>query len=191
MQNDVSMTSSSCAICGAKVNPDPRTSCYRCTFCGFKQQPATSEASSAPYQALLTSFKDLPALSALQKTPTIALHGLDPAAIGTLPSVGNVAFTALVAETRDNAAIWADMVLPYVPDLSAFFREKFDQLRPGGLLYLSAPVQRPFLRSSPLPGQINFFQPKNIMFLLEQRGFKMAWRKNRLSPTLRIIARRD
>lgn len=83
-----------------------------------------------------------------------------------------------------------DNSLPFQKNLNGYFSEKFQQLEPGELWHLSTPVKRPFQRVSALPGQINFFKAKNIMFLLEQHGFKMAWRKNRFSPTLRIIARR-
>ena len=84
-----------------------------------------------------------------------------------------------------------DCSLPFQKDLNTYFRDKFDQLKAGDLWYLSTPVTRPFQTTSPLVGQINFFHAKNIMFLLEQHGFKMAWRKNRFSTSLKIIARRN
>lgn len=83
-----------------------------------------------------------------------------------------------------------DMTLPFQEDLNHYFHEKFQQLAPGELWHLSIPVKRPFHKIAPLPGQINFFRAKNIMFLLEQHGFKMAWRQNRFASTLRIIAQR-
>ena len=84
-----------------------------------------------------------------------------------------------------------DCSLPFHKDLNAYFRDKFDQLNAGDLWYLSTPVKRPFQTPQVQNGQINFFRAKNIMFLLEQHGFKMAWRKNRFSTNLKIIARRN
>lgn len=83
-----------------------------------------------------------------------------------------------------------DISLPFQENLNDYFSEKFQQLEPGGLWHLSTPVKRPFQNAPPLPGQINFFRAKNIMFLLEQHGFKMVWRQNRFSSTLRITARK-
>ena len=83
-----------------------------------------------------------------------------------------------------------DLSLPFQEDLNGYFREKFQQLKPDDLLHLSVPVKRPFHKCAPLTGQINFFHAKNIMFLLEQHGFKMIWRKNRFSSILKIIARK-
>jgi len=84
-----------------------------------------------------------------------------------------------------------DTSLPFQEDLALFFREKFNLLKPGDTLYLSTPVTRLWRKTSPLAQQINFFHAKNIMFLLEQHGFKMVWRENRFSTTLNIIARRS
>ncbi len=83
-----------------------------------------------------------------------------------------------------------DIFLPFQVDLNDYFREKFQNLKPGDLWHLSTPVRRFYHKTTPLPGQINFFKEKNIMFLLEQYGFKMTWRQNRFSSTLRIIARK-
>lgn len=83
-----------------------------------------------------------------------------------------------------------DMALPFQEDLHDYFHEKFCQMNPGETLHISTPVIGFFQKPVALPGQINFFRAKNIMFLLEQHGFKMAWRKNRFSSMLRIIARR-
>ncbi len=84
-----------------------------------------------------------------------------------------------------------DCSLAFQEDLNTYFKSKFDQLNAGDLWYLSTPVKRPFRTIPPLAGQINFFHAKNIMFLLEQHGFKMAWRKNRFSTSLKIIAQKS
>ncbi len=83
-----------------------------------------------------------------------------------------------------------DMALPCIEDLNGYFHKKFQQLKPGELWELSTPVTRFYHKPAPLPGQINFFRAKNIMFLLEQHGFKMTWRKCRFSPVLRIVAKK-
>ncbi len=84
----------------------------------------------------------------------------------------------------------SNMTLPFQDDLNQYFRQKFQKLAPGETWYISVPVKRPFQKTPPLPGQINYFTSKNIMFLLEQHGFKMTWRQNRFASTLRIIARK-
>lgn len=82
------------------------------------------------------------------------------------------------------------MTLPFAEDLNGYFQEKFHNLKTGELWYLAVPVKRFYHKPPPLPGQVNFFKEKNIMFLLEQHGFKMTWRQNRFAPTLRIIVRK-
>lgn len=93
-------------------------------------------------------------------------------------------------DTNENISEISDMTLPYIEDLNGYFQEKFQQLNRNELWYLSTPVNRIYRKNAPLSGQINFFREKNIMFLLEQHGFKMTWRQNRFSSILRIIARK-
>lgn len=98
---------------------------------------------------------------------------------------------AAVGKWQEAPSSSDDMSLPFQNNLNDYFQEKFQQLKPGELWQLSLPVNRLYYKPAPLPGQINFFRAKNIMFLLEQHGFKMTWRQNRFSSTLRIIARKS
>ena len=91
---------------------------------------------------------------------------------------------------KEHVCELSNMTLPFQDDLNQYFRQKFQKLAPGETWYLSVPVKRVFQKAAPLSGQINFFTSKNIMFLLEQHGFKMTWRQNRFASILRIIARK-
>ncbi|MCK5424257.1 MAG: hypothetical protein KAI89_02715 [Emcibacter sp.] len=95
-----------------------------------------------------------------------------------------------VGTRQENISNTEDTALPFQEDLHDYFHEKFHLMKPGETLHISTPVIRFLQKPVILPGQINFFRAKNIMFLLEQHGFKMAWRKNRFSSILNIIARR-
>ncbi|MBL4802032.1 MAG: hypothetical protein JKY45_09060 [Emcibacter sp.] len=99
-------------------------------------------------------------------------------------------FVSLNKDHRQIDLIWSPMTLPFQEDLNRDLQQKFSQLTSGGLLYLSTPITHYFRNPPPMPGQINFFRSKNIMFLLEQHGFKMTWRQNRFSSILRIVARK-
>ncbi len=90
----------------------------------------------------------------------------------------------------ENISEISDMTLPYIEDLNGYFQEKFAQLKTNNQWYLSTPVNRFYHKPTALPGQINFFNEKNIMFLLEQHGFKMSWRHNRFASILKLIVRK-
>lgn len=186
------MASVNCPVCGAKIRLMESPQNYHCDFCHFTRRPAL-EIYHPQYTLLQQSFKDLPQL--LKLKPLTLLHLDDTYGNDISCEIENFSYPVKIVPLKDCSrnidAIWSDMTLPFIEDLSGFLSQKFKQLNSGGLLYLSLPVKRPFRSVPPLPGQINYFMPKNIMFLLEQRGFKMIWRKNRFSPTLRIIARKD
>jgi len=189
------MPSVHCPVCGATIPRAAGAPGLACSFCGFQRRPAIeADATASPFW-LQRSLADLPQLLRIRPVSEIFVDGVPPQNparnLKRLDAGYPVKLTPLADSDENIDAIWADMCLPFVADLSVFLNRKFRQLAPGGLLYLSLPVERPLRAAVPLPGQINFFRPKNIMFLLEQRGFKMAWRKNRFSSTLRIIARRD
>jgi len=174
-----------CPICGAKISEQYDKHGFICGFCGFERRPAVGQRAYSVL-SLEQSFQDMYQILKRGPISEIYLDGQENPLQEKYPA-------QVIPLSKDSAAldcIWSDMTLPFQQDLPGFFREKFIQLRPGGLLYLSTPVRQIFQRPAALPGQINFFRPKNIMFQLEQHGFKMAWRKNRFSAALRIIARK-
>lgn len=92
-------------------------------------------------------------------------------------------------DQRDIDILWSEELLPFERDVNDYFKSRARSLRPGGLLYLSTPIKNIWGQEHALPGQINFFRSKNIMFLLERHGFKLDWRSRRFCKKLRLIAR--
>ena len=174
-------SSITCPICGAKVQNVRSPEHFTCHFCTFEHRTAVGTRIESRAE-----LENLPRLMKLKNISTLYFEGEQSIPEET-PSVKIV---RLHKEHQDIEAIWSPMTLPFQEDLNAYLQEKFRQLTPRGLLYLSTPVKLFWQDPSPLPGQINFFKAKNIMFLLEQHGFKMAWRQNRYAPILRIIARK-
>ncbi|MCF8473804.1 MAG: hypothetical protein K9G26_03830 [Emcibacter sp.] len=174
-----------CPICGAKILTSNNIFGFNCAFCGFERKSVMEKKTHSQF-TLKTSFRDIPKLMKIHKIPEIFIEGIQP----TEPHYKDITLSPLNKEHINLDGIWSDMIIPFEADISLFFQEKFRQLKPHGLLYLSAPVKRLFQKNEPYYGQINFFKAKNIMFLLEQHGFKMVWRKNRFSQNLRIIARK-
>lgn len=78
----------------------------------------------------------------------------------------------------------------FAADINAFFKRKYIELQKGDTFNLEVPVSRFYKTPTPKPNQINFFNSKNIMFLLEQHGFQMVSRRSRFSTRLRIIVRK-
>lgn len=83
-----------------------------------------------------------------------------------------------------------DSNLLFAKDINQFFKDKHAALKNGETFNLTLPVTRFYKQPKPLPGQINFFKSKNIMFLLEQHGFQMVTRKSRFSCELDLIVRK-
>ena len=81
-------------------------------------------------------------------------------------------------------------ILIFSNDINAYFREKYHSLKKGETFDISVPVNRFYKSSQPIPGQVNFFKSKNIMFLLEQHGFQMVSRESRFSTQLTLIVRK-
>lgn len=81
-------------------------------------------------------------------------------------------------------------ILIFSDDINSFFKEKFKTLNSGETFDLTLPVSRFYKSPKPIPGQVNFFKSKNIMFLLEQHGFQMVSRRSRFSTTLELVVRK-
>lgn len=174
-------SSITCPICGAKVQNVRSTEHFTCHFCNFERRTAVGTKIISS-----TELENLPQLIKLKNISTLYFEGEQ-----SIPEeTPSVKIMRLNKEHQNIDAIWSPMTLPFQEDLNAYLQEKFRQLAFGGLLYLSTPVKYFWQDPAPLPGQINFFKAKNIMFLLEQHGFKMAWRQNRFASILRIIARK-
>jgi len=191
----MNLASATCPICGAKILTSDDGQNFTCRFCLFERRPAL-DAGEDPASSLEISFQDLVQIQALQGNSGIHMAKIHVDDLGekSLIRLQKKYQTTLAPNAKyiqNIDCIWSHMTLPFQENLAGFFTEKFRQLKPGGMLYISTPVRRPLQKNSPLAGQINFFRSKNIMFLLEQHGFKMAWRKNRFSSVLRIIARRN
>ncbi|PCI33814.1 MAG: hypothetical protein COB54_02105 [Alphaproteobacteria bacterium] len=170
-----------CPICGAKISHALSHQDFTCAFCHFEHCTPTGSRDQ-----VIPDVINLSQLLNIKRVSTVYIENGQ-----AMPEDGPALnFCSLAPDDRQVEAIWADRVLPFQENLNQFFQEKYHQLVPGGLLYLSTPVKGYFRNPAPLPGQINFFKAKNIMFLLEQHGFKMAWRQNRFASTLKIIARR-
>ena len=186
----MNLSSVICPICGAKIlnsvtGLDGKKH-FTCGSCSFEKRPALKARNSSEI-----SFQDIAQILALKEIREIYVDGTQEEDLRQIKDKYPVKLVPNANHIQNVNCIWSHMTLPFQDDLPNFFREKFRQLIPGGMLYLSTPVKRTFQKNVPLIGQINFFKSKNIMFLLEQHGFKMAWRKNRFSQTLRIIARRN
>ncbi len=80
--------------------------------------------------------------------------------------------------------------LCFAKDVNLFFKKKRDLTMRGETFELVVPVKRFYKEPAPLPGQVNFFKSKNIMFLLEQHGFQLVSRKSRFSTALCLIVRK-
>ena len=80
--------------------------------------------------------------------------------------------------------------LIFAIDVNKFFKNKYKTLKRGDTFGLCVPVSRFYMSPKPIPGQINFFTSKNIMFLIEQHGFQFVSRKSRFSTTLSLIIRK-
>ncbi len=186
----MNLSSVICPICGAKISGSNDKYHFTCRFCSFRKTPAFGRRQN-PADYFENSFKDIGQILALKDIPEIYVDGAQEEDLRQIKNEHQVKLIPCADHSQNVDGIWAPMILPFQDDLPGFFKEKFRQLKPGGMLYLSTPVTRIFQKNLPLPGQINFFKSKNVMFLLEQHGFKMAWRKNRVSQTLRIIARRN
>jgi len=186
----MNLSSVTCPICGAKISGSNDKYHFTCRFCSFKKTPAL-EIRQNPADYIEKSFMDIGQILALKKIHEIYVAGAQQEDLRQIKHEYQVKLIPCTSHIQNIDGIWSPMILPFQDDLPGFFKEKFRQLNPGGMLYLSTPVTRVFQKNLPLPGQINFFKSKNIMFLLEQHGFKMAWRKNRFSSNLRIIARRN
>lgn len=80
--------------------------------------------------------------------------------------------------------------LIFVSDINKYFRDKHNNLEKGDTFELVVSVSRFYRSPQPIPGQINFFKSKNIMFLLEQNGFQFINRRSRFSNTLNLTVRK-
>ncbi|NOZ43511.1 MAG: hypothetical protein GXP02_10205 [Alphaproteobacteria bacterium] len=184
----MSPISVTCPVCGAKIPDPPSAQGYACCFCGFERrydpQSGVKAMISGGY------LTDIPQLLTINPVAEIYLETARPPALIQRDNKYPVTLITLSPDYVGLKAVWSDMMLPLQEDPAAYFRQKFHQLAPGGLLYLSTPVKRRFRKRYPLSAQINFFTSGNIMFLLEQHGFKLLWRKDRFAPLLRIIARK-
>ncbi len=80
--------------------------------------------------------------------------------------------------------------LIFASDINKYFRDKYNSLEKGETFDLKVSVSRFYRSPRPLPGQVNFFKSKNIMFLLEQNGFQFISRKSRFSTILDLIVRK-
>lgn len=186
----MNLSSVTCHICGAKISNSNDKYYFTCSFCSFKKTPALGTKQNTE-NYLEKSLKDIGQMLALKDIHEIYVDGAQEEDLRQIKNEHQVKLIPCADHIQNIDGIWSPMTLPFQDDLPGFFKEKFRQLKPGGMLYLSTPVTRIFQRNLPLTGQINFFKSKNIMFLLEQHGFKMAWRKNRFAQTLKIIARRN
>lgn len=179
-------SSVTCPVCGAKILPPRPGPGYICYFCKFERRRGP-ESDKKP----IIYFKDIPYILEINNISEIYVEGVKESDLSHSDKKYPGKLIPLGHDHKEIGAIWSDMILPFQENLAEYFSRKFRQLAPGGLLYLSTPVRRRFQGTYPLPGQINFFTSKNIMFLLEQHGFKLIWRKNRFAPILRIIVRKD
>jgi len=178
-----------CPICGARNITDSRLAGYICHFCHFERR-ACHEPEGRCTASAGKSFQDIVQLFKIKDISEIYLEVGRDSDPPHFPDKYPVKFIPLNHDHRQVSAIWSEMILPFQDNIAEYFSRKYHQLAPGGLLYLSLPVKRRLVKSPTLPGQINFFTSKNIMFLLEQHGFKLYWRRNRFTPVLRIIAGR-
>ncbi|MBT5185651.1 MAG: hypothetical protein HOH19_05425 [Kordiimonadaceae bacterium] len=80
--------------------------------------------------------------------------------------------------------------LIFTDDINQYFKDKYNSVKKGETFELSIPVSRFYKTPTPLPNQVNFFNSKNIMFLLEQHGLHMVTRKSRFSTQLKLIVRK-
>lgn len=140
-----------CPICGAKVTNVRSTQDFNCSFCKFRRHPATSARINT-----VANMKNLHQLLNINDISTIYIDGEQ-----IVPS-GNhsVKLVALGKDHRKIDCIWSDMTLPFQEDLNEYFHEKFHQLAPGGLLYLSTPVEQLFHTPPPSARPNQFFQSK-------------------------------
>lgn len=90
----------------------------------------------------------------------------------------------------DRSGSYDNRELIFADDINEFFRDKYKNLGRGDTFDLQVPVSHFFKSSAPIPGQINFFKSKNIMFLIEQHGFQFVSRKSRFSTTLSLVVRK-
>lgn len=81
-------------------------------------------------------------------------------------------------------------LLIFRDDINSYFQDKYQNLESGETFDFSVPVNRFYKSSKPLPGQVNFFKSKNIMFLLEQHGFQMVSRTSRFTTKLELTVRK-
>jgi len=183
-----------CDICGAFCPRDPATHIQSCVFCGFEHHKSSTPKDPGyfpkglkidDYLKLFAQFEQL--------TPSRVVHaeGIPPATFEKLQQLKDPQFKAYEEGNDQVYTIVSDNILPFTTDINGYFRDRFDRLVKGGLLFLSTPVRQSLRTPPALIGQVNYFRSKNIMFLLEQHGFKMAWRQNRFSTTLRIIAQKN
>jgi len=80
--------------------------------------------------------------------------------------------------------------LIFANDINKFFKNKYSVLQKGETFELNVPVSRFYKSPKLVPGQINFFKSKNIMFLIEQHGFQFVRRESRFSTTLRLLVKK-
>ncbi len=189
-KNNMNLSSVTCPICGAKISGSNDEYHFTCRFCSFEKTRAL-EIRQNLAGCLEKSFMDIGQMLALKEIHEIYVDGAQEEDLRQVKHRHQIKLIPAAGHIQKADAIWSPETLPFQDNLPGFFKEKFEQLSPGGMLYLSTPIRRLFQKNLPLTGQINFFKSKNIMFLLEQHGFKMAWRKNRFSSNLRIIARRN
>ncbi len=182
----MNLSSVKCPICGAKILAPKGKQHFTCRYCSFERRQVLEARQSAE-----SSFEDIAQILALKQVYEIYVDGVQTKNLQPFETEYQVKLIPNANHIQNIDCIWSPMILPFQEDLAGFFMEKFRQLKPDGLLYLSTPVMWPFQKNAPLAGQVNFFRSRNIMFLLEQHGFKMAWRKNRFSTKLKIIARRN
>lgn len=167
-----------CPICGAAfMAPDPLAP-QTCHFCGFrhvfKQDHSRTQCAKIAIDEINMTVEKL---TRILPESTLYREGFD----GPFP--------AYHPDLRDIDIVWSEGLLPFERDLNGYFKDRARSLRPGGLLYISTPIRNLWGAEDTLPGQVNFFRSKNIMFLLERHGFKLDWRSRRFSKNLRLIAR--
>jgi len=94
------------------------------------------------------------------------------------------------AKRLDRAGSHDNSELIFADDINEFFKCKYKKLGRGDTFELRVPVSRFYNSPAPIPGQLNFFKSKNIMFLLEQHGFQFVSRKSRFSSLLSLVVRK-
>ena len=195
-----------CPACGARMHErmresgtaSPKKRALVCDFCHYEYHAPTNCAQGIAGASVASCSpvilpKDIVEKSVLRLhkvCPNAPVH-VDhmPPSRSTLPPDAQP-LPHNTAHLKNLDAILSVLGLIYEEDLNHWFRQRYQNLRKGGVLMMLVPVKGRFGAAPYQSGQRHVFGPRSLMYLLERHGFKLYWKSRLRKNPLCLIARK-